>query len=89
MSRCSVCHEDGLYFVAHSDPDGYVVLACTCVRGKAWRLPSQLKALAATLDPAPLWFGRLEEFFTPAEMAALQPRARAHAIVHGREQVTA
>lgn len=87
MSRCSVCHHDGLYFAHHADPDGYVVLACTCPRGERWRTPQQLKAFAAHLEPAPLWYGRLEEFFTAQEIATLRPVAHEHAIRDGKEYV--
>jgi len=87
MSRCRVCHQDGLYFVEHSDPDGYVVLACTCSAGARWRTKQQLKAFAARLEPTPLWFGRLEEFFTPKELEQLKPQEREHAVVDGREVV--
>ena len=87
MSRCDICHQDGLYFVEHSDPDGYVVLACNCVVGARWRTKHQLRALTARMDPKPVWIGRLEEFFTAAEIKTLKPIEREHAVVNGREQV--
>ncbi len=87
MSRCSVCHQDGLYFAEHADPDGYVVLACQCKHGGRWRTKMQLRAFAATLDPAPLWVGRIEEFFTEAELKALKPVEREHQIADGKEIV--
>ena len=80
MSRCDICHADGLYFAQHADPDGYVVLACQCNRGGRWRVKHQLRAFAAKLEPKPIWFGRLEEFFTADEIAKLQPREREHRI---------
>lgn len=85
MSRCEICHQDGLYFVQHDDPDGYVVLACTCPRGQRWRTPQQLKAFAARLEPRPLWYGRLEEFFTEAQVKGLKPIAREHTCKDGKE----
>jgi hypothetical protein len=87
MSRCKVCHHDGLYFVEHADPDGYVVLACNCPRGGMWETPQQLKAFAARLEPPPLWYGRLEEFFTAQEIQALKTVEREHAIHDGKEHV--
>ena len=73
MSRCDLCHRDGLLFVRGTDVEGYVVLACQCPLGSRWRVKYQLRAFAAQLTPAPLWFGRLEEWFTPAEVQTLQP----------------
>jgi hypothetical protein len=87
MSRCSFCRGDGLYFAAHGNPDGYVVLACTCPAGARWRVKHQLKAFAARLDPPPLKIGRLEEFFTPHELQALTTVTREHTVKNGREQV--
>lgn len=87
MSLCRVCHQDGLYFVQHEDPDGYVVLACQCPLGQRWRVKHQLRAYAARLEPAPLWVGRLEEFFTAAEIAKLRPVEREHQRVEGKERI--
>lgn len=87
MSRCSVCHQDGLYFAQHADPDGYVVLACNCSRGDRWRVKHQLRAFAATLDPAPIWVGRIEEFFTEAELRELVTVTREHQRKDGKECV--
>lgn len=87
MSRCKYCHQDGLYFAEHGDPDGYVVLACNCPAGARWRTPQQLQAFASRLQPAPLWLGRLEDFFTAAELAKLRTVTRDHVMVDGKEQV--
>lgn len=87
MSRCDLCHRDGLYFVAHERPDGYVVLACNCPRGARWRMKHQLRAFAARLEPEPLWIGRLEEFFTEAELQKLTTVTKDHAVKDGKEQV--
>jgi hypothetical protein len=87
MSRCEICRRDGLYFVEHADPDGYVVLACICPKGAEWRTKDQLRAFAASLEPSPLWFGRLEEFFTATEIATLKTVTREHAITNRREQI--
>jgi hypothetical protein len=87
MSRCRFCRSDGLYFAEHGDPDGYVVLACTCPAGARWRTKQQLKAYVAKLDPPPLWFGRLEEFFTAKELEKVSTVTRTHPVTNGREQI--
>ena len=89
ISHCEICHEDGLYFVAHADPDGYVVLACMCPLGQRWRVKWQLRAFASRLVPAPIWCGRLEEFFSATEIASLRAHPRTHTVQGGREQVPA
>jgi len=87
MSRCEICHQDGLYFAEHVDPDGYVVLACQCQLGGRWRVKHQLRAFASRLEPQPIWVGRIEEFFTEAELKTLKPVEREHQIKGSREQV--
>jgi hypothetical protein len=88
MSRCEICHRDGLLFVKGLDLDGYVVLACTCPLGAQWRVPWQLRAYVNRLEPAPLWYGRLEEFFSAKEIATLQPKEKINPVRDGREQVS-
>ena len=87
MSRCRLCHRDGLLFIRCLDLAGYVVAVCTCPLGARWRVKWQLRAFAARLDPAPLAIGRLEEWFTDAELATFQPKETEHAIRDGRECV--
>ena len=85
MSRCEICHRDGLLFVEHADPDGYVVLACKCPLGARWETKHQLRAFCARLNPPPLWFGRIDDFFTPAELKATTAVEREHQVVDGIE----
>lgn len=59
-------------FVRDLDSEGYVLCVCNCPLGEWWKKKWQLKAFVATLNPAPLAVGRLEEFFTPAEVAKLE-----------------
>jgi len=88
MNRCEICRQTGLYFVGLDEPgDPYVVLACRCPAGQRYRTKWQLRATTAHMDPAPVWVGRLEEFFTAAELKQLRPVERTHAVVNGREQV--
>lgn len=73
MSRCSKhwCHGDGLIFIRYQQSEGYDVAVCPCELGKYWKVKWQLKAWVAKQDPGPEYFGRLEEFFTEAELKTL------------------
>lgn len=72
---CKWCRGDGLIFVYDRFDDGiasgYHLAACSCPKGQWWRTKHQLKAKAATLDPKPLSIGRLEEYFSAAELKTL------------------
>lgn len=84
-NRCNVCRRDGLLFVRDLDDGGYVVCVCSCVRGKWWKTKGQLRAYIATLEPQPEAFGRIEEFFTAAEIANMKPHEREHTLREGKE----
>lgn len=72
MRRCRFCRGDGLVFIRYRESEGYDVASCMCDQGKWWRTPMQLRAFAATQNPKPEQYGRLEEFFTEAELRVLQ-----------------
>lgn len=71
MSRCRHCRNDGLVFIRYRESPGYDLAACVCERGQWWRTKHQLRAKAAMLQPPPTTIGRLEEFFTEAELRVL------------------
>lgn len=71
MSLCRLCRGDGLVFIRYTADSGYGLAACTCEKGQWWRTKHQLRAKAASLSPPPVEFGRLEEFYTEAELRVL------------------
>ena len=87
MSRCDLCQRDGVVFVRGLDVDGYIVCACTCASGQRYRVKHQLRALVGRLEPAPLWFGRIEEFFDATELATFRTWPSMHPLDAGRELV--
>lgn len=87
MSGCRFCHRDGLVFIRCLDIDGYVVAACLCPLGSRWQVKWQLRAFAAKLEPAPLDIGRLDQWFSDAELQTFKMTERAHAVTDGREYV--
>lgn len=75
MSRCNWCRGDGLVFIRDVFDDGlapgYCVASCTCGHGQKYRVKWQLRAWASQQNPKPEHIGRLEEFFTQAELNTL------------------
>lgn len=78
MSRCKHCRGSGLVFIRYTTEPNYDLAACTCQAGQRWRAKFQLRAQAALLVPPPTRIGRLEEFFTEAELATLATRFEMH-----------
>ena len=75
MNRCNWCRGQGLVFIRDRYDDGiapgYIVASCTCPQGQKYRVKWQLRAWASRQDPKPDQIGRLEEFFTQAELNTL------------------
>lgn len=78
MSRCNYCRNDGLVFIRYQESPGYDLAACLCDKGQWYRQKYQLKAKAATLQPKPQQIGRLEEFYTEAELRVLVTKHEFH-----------
>lgn len=88
MNPCNYCYRDGLLFIRDLDSgNDYLVLACTCALGQKWRVKWQLRAFVANLLPPPVAFGRLEDYFTPEELATFQPWTRRHMRDEGGREV--
>ena len=70
MSRCKRCRNLGLIRIQYQQEDGYDVAACVCQWGQWYRTKGMLRAWADQQTPPPVHIGRLEEFFTEAELKA-------------------
>jgi hypothetical protein len=65
-------------FIRYTQAPGYSLAACNCDKGKWWRTKRQLEARAATLTPKPVDYGRLEEYYTDAELRVLVTKYEVH-----------
>ena len=70
MSHCERCAGHGLVKICYHDSDGFDVATCLCGAGRFWQQKGLLRAWVEQHKLAGVEIGRLEEFFTEAELAA-------------------
>lgn len=69
MNRCNWCGGHGLVKICYRDGSAYDLAACQCKAGQWWRQAGMMRAWVEQHQATPEQIGRLEEFFTEAELA--------------------
>lgn len=68
MTSCKLCRGFGLIRVQYRSGDPTDLAVCSCRAGRRWPRMSTVRAWAAREGFTVNQVGRLEDFFTPAEL---------------------